>query len=437
MTTKRRSRTLLAALAGVSLTLAACGQAENLADQGGGDDGGDGGPVNLRFTWWGADARADLTEQVIARFEEQHPNITVTPEWTSWDSYWDRLATATAAGDAPDIIQMDESQIAAYGSQGSLLDLETLDGLDLSGMSEDVLLTGEVDGTLYGAPVGIAQHALAYNPEMLQEAGIEVPDDTTWTWEDFYEIAGQVHSELGGDAYGIDYWSLQLANLQIQARQRGEEVFNREDENPVSRETIIDFYETNQDLVDSGAVPPPTLQTESIGVALEQNPFATGRAAFTPLWHTQVQAYVDASGVEMGLLRMPASTPGEHHMVNKASMYWSIAQSTQHPEEAATFVNFMLNDEEAARIFGVERGVPADPEIQEVIEPELSPTGRNSVEFASDLQDEVVPPPQVTPSEASTFGDDFERITGEVLFGDRTPGEAADELLGILEGYQQ
>ncbi len=432
-----RRRRLAAVTAAGCLALAACGQAENLEEQRGGDDGGGGdGPVELRFTWWGADARGDLTQEVIDLFEEEHPDIRIQPQWTSWESYWDRLNTEAAAGDMPDIIQMDESQIATYGQQGTLRDLGSLDGLDLSGMEDNVLQTGEVDGTLYGAPVGIALHAMAYNPEVLDQAGIEVPDDTTWSWEDFYDISAQVHEELGDGVHGIDFYSLQSANLQFVARQKGEEVFPREDETPITRETIVEFFEQNLELVETGAVPPGDVQTEGVGLSLEQSPFAVDEAAFTPLWHTQVQAYVDASGIEMGLLRQPALEPGDHRMVNKASMYWSIAESTDHPEEAATFVDFLLNDPEAARILGVERGVPAIPEIQEVIEPDLGPTGQLSVEFAADLQDEVVPPPQVTPSGASTWSDDYQRIAGEVLFGQITPEDAADQLLGIIEGYQ-
>ncbi|GAA4428008.1 extracellular solute-binding protein [Georgenia halophila] len=437
-TPARKRRTLLVASAAAALTLAACGQSENMDDQGGGGGDDDGGPVELRFTWWGADARAELTEEVVTLFEEKHPDIDIQTQWSSWESYWDRLSTGTAAADMPDIIQMDESQIATYGSQGTLLDLQSVDSLDLSGMEDNVLSTGEVDGTLYGAPVGIALHAIAYNPEILEQAGIEVPDDTTWTWDEFYELAGQAHDELGDQGvYGIDFWSLQSANLQNVARQKGEEVFPREDETPISRETIVEFFEQNLELMETGAVPPGDLQIEGVGLSLEQSPFAVNETAFHPLWHTQVQAYVDASGVQMGLLRQPALEPGEHHMVNKASMYWSIAQNTQHPEEAATFVDFLLNDEEAARVLGVERGVPAIPAIQEVIEPELGPTGQMSVQFAADLQDEVVPPPQVTPSGASTWSDDYQRIAGEVLFRDSTPEEAADELLTIIEGYQE
>lgn len=124
-------------------------------------------------------------------------------------------------------------------------------------------------------------------------------------------------------------------------------------------------------------------------------------------------------------------------MVNKASMYWSIAAETEHPEEAAMLVDFLINDSDAAKVLGVERGVPANPEIQEVIRPDLSPTGVMALEFAADLQDEVVDPPQVTPTAASDFDLQVGRIGSEVLFGSMSPEQAAEAVVDVLEGYRE
>src|SRR5688572_6150035 len=82
-----------------------------------------GGPVTLRFTWWGSDTRHQLTQKVIDAFEAENPNIKIKGEYGEWNGYWDKLATQTAANDSPDIIQMDEKYIAEYGGRGALLDL--------------------------------------------------------------------------------------------------------------------------------------------------------------------------------------------------------------------------------------------------------------------------------------------------------------------------
>ncbi|MBB5924493.1 ABC-type glycerol-3-phosphate transport system substrate-binding protein, partial [Actinoalloteichus hoggarensis] len=78
----QRGRSVLAA-AVVAGLVTACGGA-------GGDSDGQ---VELRFTWWGSDDRAEITEEAIALFEERHPNITVNTSYAAFSGYFERLAT--------------------------------------------------------------------------------------------------------------------------------------------------------------------------------------------------------------------------------------------------------------------------------------------------------------------------------------------------------
>ena len=69
-----------------------------------------------------------------------------------------------------------------------------------------------------------------------------------------------------------------------------------------------------------------------------------------------------------------------------------------------------MTDPAAIKILKVERGIPAIPAVQSEIEPLLD-RDRQDVAwtFAQDLQAEVVPPPQVTPQNASGFGAEVTR----------------------------
>lgn len=135
---------------------------------------------------WGNDSRLKITQQAVAAFTTANPDIAVTVENSEWSAYWDKLATTTAANDSPDVVQMDESYIAAYGGRDALLDLnEQSSVLDLSAMDAKVLDTGKVDGTLVGAPVGVANFSVAANPKVLKQAGWPCPTTgpgpgTTW-----------------------------------------------------------------------------------------------------------------------------------------------------------------------------------------------------------------------------------------------------------------
>ena len=177
--------------------------------------------VTLRVSTWGNDSRVRLTQEAVDAFTAANPDIKVTIENTDWGGYWDKLATMTAGDNSPDVIQMDESYIAAYGTRDALLDLDTVkDNLDLSAMDAKVLDTGKVGATLVGAPIGVANFSVAVNPEVLKKAGVSMPDDKTWTWDQLAQVAAQVTGKLGSQGvYGFDGFGTGAAELGAWARQ--------------------------------------------------------------------------------------------------------------------------------------------------------------------------------------------------------------------------
>ena len=430
----RRSTLALLASAGLVPALAACGP--NASP---GSGGGGGGP--LRIYWWGGDLRNGMTREALDLFTAAHDDIEVAPEYSEWTGYWDKLATQFAGGDAPDVLQMDEAYIDSYGSRSSLLDLETVsDVLDLSAMDEAVLETGRLaDGTLVGAPLGIGIFSVGVNPTILEKAGVEMPEDTTWTWDDFAEVSAAVSEwakTAGEDVVGFDFFGTGVAELGAWARQSGEQLFPREDETLVSVETITAYLEHALTLVQTGATAAPSEQLEDAAAGVEQGRFGTNRAAFHLQFHTQVQTFQKSSGSPLTLLRLPALTSGDHQMVNKASMYWSISAKAADPTRAGTLVDFLLRDKEAAKVLKIERGVTAFPELQTEIESVLDENEMVSLEFARTMQEEVVRPPLVTPASGVGFGDELSRLGEESLFGKRPPAEVAEEIHSALTGMQ-
>src|SRR4051812_45495381 len=215
-----RSRLLTALLLPVCLLVpAACGSGSGQSQSG--------EPVTLRVSTWGNDSRLKITQKAVDAFTAANPNIKVNIENSEWTAYWDKLATATAGKNAPDVIQMDESYIAAYGGRHALLDLtKEKSSLDLSAMDPKVLDTGKVDGTLVGAPIGIANFSIGANPQLLKKAGVSLPDDKTWTWDQLAQMSAQVSQKLGSQGvYGFDGFGTGAAELGAWARQRGEEVW--------------------------------------------------------------------------------------------------------------------------------------------------------------------------------------------------------------------
>lgn len=420
----RKAIGIVAIAASAALILSGCASGGATADKAELSDE----PVTLRFTWWGNDARTANTEAVIAAFEEENPNITIEPQFTDWNGYWDKLATETAANDAPDIIQMDEKYISTYGGRGALLDLnDTGDAIDLADFPESAIESGTIDGALYGIPVGLTSYAILANPTLLESAGIEMPDDTTWTWDDLREAGAAVSAAGGGSVFGIQSWGFEDGGLKNWARQLGDELYNDKGEVSIKQETLASWWQYLLDLTNDGITPPPASTIEKQGAGLAESFTATNSAAFGNWWNSQLTALSEASGTELKLMRIPTFDDAEEGSAYyKPSMYWSVSARTEHPAEAALFLDYMLNTEEAADLLLTERGVPANEKIRAYLEPKLSETDKAVVAFLDDMADVVGEASPITPPGGSAVESVVKQYTEQVLFGQATPEQAAE-----------
>lgn len=406
--------------------LTACGTG------GGGDVEMSDEPVTIRMTWWGADTRAELTNQAIAAFEKEHPNITVKGEFKDWAGYWDALATTTAANDSPDVIQMDELYLASYGDRGTLLDLaDTSEFLDTSGFEEETLETGKIDGTQYAIPIGAGMLASVVNADLFAQYGVELPDDATWTWDDYAAIANELTEKSGGaingsgltggtDAGSIRYW----------ARLHGNELYSEDGEVTLDPAVLTALWEYNLGLVESGGVESAAQSVESQSAGIEGGSLATGKIAMGFGYNTQITPLLAASGADLRLLQLPGNAEAAANFI-KPSMYWAVSSQSEHPAEAATLIDFLVNHEAAADILGTERGIPANPAMREHVAADLDEGGQLAVDYIETAA--AGPAVAVSPNGGSGFDPMIQRYTQEVMFGERTPQEAAEAFIDELK----
>lgn len=428
-----RAAAIVAMSAAAAIVLSAC------SGSAGGTSGDDlklsDKPVTLSFTWWGNDARTAITQKLIAAFEKKHPTITIKPQFTDWAGYWDKLATETAANNTPDIIQMDEKYISTYGGRGALLDLKSMGkSLDLSDFPKSALQTGDVDGKLYGVPVGLTSYSFIVNPTLLADAGVSLPDDKTWTWDDLKAAGAAVSKAGGGKVFGVQSWGFEDGGLNNWARQHGDALYNKKGEVVIKPETLTSWWQYLLDLTNEGVTPPASGTIEKQTAGLSASYTATNTAAFGNWWNSQLTALSDASGQPLKLMRIPTSPDAkEGSAYYKPSMYWSVSSRTKHPAEAALFLDYLANSKEAADLLLTERGVPANTTIRAYIAPKLSDTDKQVVAFLDDLADSVGEAPPVTPAGGSAIEALLTQYTEKVLFKKATPADAASGFIKDLK----
>ncbi|KIS28511.1 ABC transporter substrate-binding protein [Arthrobacter sp. SPG23] len=390
--------------------------------------------VTLRFAWWGNEYLNAQTQKVIDAFEADHPNIKIKAAPGEWSGYWDKLATTTAANDAPDVIQMDQKYIAEYGGRGALLDLAKQDGIDLSKMDQEQLASGRYNDAQYGLSTGKNAYVVMANTKVFEAANVPLPDDATWTWDDFNEIATKLTEAGGGKNYGAAYGSNE-ADLIIWLRQHGENLYSQDGKLDFNTGTAASFWERLKKQRDSQASPPATVATEDAGAGLEESLFGTNRIGMAWWWTNQLGSLQTITGSGIKMLRAP-STDGkatDNGMYYKPSMFWSASSRSKNPEAAATFINYLANSPEAGEILMTDRGVPANSEVLTSITSKLKPADSTVVNFLQDIKPDMAEAPPVPPVGSGSVQNVIKRYTDEVLYDRKTPSAAAEEFKKEVE----
>jgi multiple sugar transport system substrate-binding protein len=407
---------------------------------GGGSQGGGGGQggTTLALAWWGNPTRNKNTQAEIDAYVKAHPEVTIKGQPGDFSTYWDKLATQTAGGNSPDIIQMDMAYISEYGNRGALLDLAKV---DTSKFAEGTVDSGKINNTLVGINAGINSALIFANPKVFEKAKVDLPNDTTWTWDQLSEVAAEVASKAGVP-YGMASLFGPDSMFGTFVRQNGKELFTDKGLafEPAEAQAWFDLMVKFQK---AGAIGSPQQISEegvsSSAKPLDQSALVTGKAAMQ-YWNTnQLEAINAAAKQEMKLLRGPslAGKATERKTWYKASMLWSASAKTKNPEAAVAWINWWVNSTEAVDIDKGERGIPANTELLQHITPQLSPAQQTVAKYLADIKPELGPTPIAPPPGGGKMADIMFRYATDVLFGRTSTADAAKKFVDEVKSNLQ
>ena len=444
----KRKLALLLTAAMTAASLAACGSssasgdtaADTTAAEAGttetaeSTEGSNSGSANLVMAWWGNQTRNERTQKIIDLYSEQNPGVAIDGQFSEFNDYWQKLATAAAGHSMPDIVQMDYKYLNQYVTNGLLVDLTPYveDGtIDTADCNQDVLNSGSVNGGLYALCNGINSPALLYNKTLLDENGITVKDNMTL--DEFIDVCKEVYEKTG-----------YKTNLCYNQNEQWIEYFLRADDIVLyedgklggdSYEPYADFFKLYEDGLKDGYVIDPSVFAErSIG-SVEQDPLVYGSSPETMSWcafaySNQLTATVSAApeGTEIGLTTWPSADPKKSDYL-KPSQFFAISSDSKNPEEAAKILNFITNDVDCNNILLGERGIPLSSKTAEAIAPNLDETTQKVITFVNDVvsanSSQVNPP---STNGASEVNDLINKLQEQVCYGQLSAEDAGKQL---------
>jgi multiple sugar transport system substrate-binding protein len=163
----------------------------------------------VTINWWGTERGRDTAETremhfTLARaFEETHPNTKVAVSLFPSRGFSNRVLTAIAAGEGPDVwYHYFATDIA---TQGFLADLTPyIEAADYDPAERWFPIGNQravYDGRYYGVPRDATAGFIAYNKDMFDAAGLAYPEEG-WTIADYRDMAIAL-TDVAADQYGI------------------------------------------------------------------------------------------------------------------------------------------------------------------------------------------------------------------------------------------
>lgn len=168
----------------MALALAVAGCAGSGGDSGSGSGATTpAGPRTLTVWLMNGSAPDKLTGALHKEFQDTHPGVTVKFEVQQWNGIQDKLTTALASNDAPDVIELGNTQAPKFAAEDVLADLSA----DAGGFNRDQWLaglaaSGEWDGKTYAVPFYAANRMVLYRKDMFEQAGITATPTSRAEW---------------------------------------------------------------------------------------------------------------------------------------------------------------------------------------------------------------------------------------------------------------
>lgn len=415
---RRLLRGLAATAIALPLALTGCGEDEAATDPN--------APVTIEFFWWGGEARAEMTQKALDLYRAKHPNVTINATWQAFDGYYDKLATISAGGNAPDIFQIDDNGLAEYAGRNVTLDLTKLvaDGkIDLSKHDEGLTKYGQLDGKQVAVATGENTPAMIYDKAKLTELGLPEPQEG-WSYEQLFDWAAQVSAKGGGKYWGTMDTSTDYKALWLWLRAQGKEFYDGQ-KLAFTEADLVNWFKLWQDARAKNATPPAEVVHEAVTGSVATQLVVTGKAATSFMWSNQLTELQKATKNELGMVAYPGDPKGQWA---RASLYWAASRTTKHPEVVADVINFLVNDAEVAKLFGVDRGLPANADTRKEIEAAATdPAVKATIAFETALAPKFGPAPAPPPKGHSGLRNKLRDIAESVSYGKATPEDAAKQ----------
>ncbi len=145
------------------------------------------------ITFWAMGAEGEYVNRLIPDFEKEFPDIKVKVQQVPWTAAQEKLITAYASNNFPDVCQLGNTWLAQFAALKGIEPLEELVAssgeISDSNYFEGIWNTNIIDSKLYGIPWYVDTRLLFYRKDIFKKAGFDNPPRS---WNELLEISRKI-----------------------------------------------------------------------------------------------------------------------------------------------------------------------------------------------------------------------------------------------------
>ena len=281
----------------------------------------------------------DYFNSLIAQFEKENPGTKVRWVDVPWADMQSKILTATSAGTAPDVVNLNPDFAAQLAGRNAWMDLDSrIPDKDRSQYLPKIWQAGTLDGKAFGIPWYLTTSVTIYNQDLLKKAGVASPPKT---YAELAQVAKQVKEKTGKYAFFMTFVPEDSAEALQSFVQMGAPLLNAQGKaafNTPAGKAVFQYW---TDLYKQGLLPKEAL-TQGHRRAIEL--YQAGETAILtsgPQFLKTIETNAPA------IAKVSATSPqisGDTAKKNVAVMNLVIPRNTDQPDAALKFALFVTNN---------------------------------------------------------------------------------------------
>lgn len=281
-----------------------------------------GGKITItEMDYWSIATQSAILSKLFSQYEKLHPNVTIQRNAVPFADLIPKADQEAASHTLPNLIAMDNPDVAAFASTGALTQLDSYfqGQLNASNYYAGPLQTTLYQNKTYSLPVGSNDLALYYNIKDFQAAGLAPP--TTWS-----ELTADAKLLTQGNTFGFAFSATadEEATFQLEPFLWS----NQGDLSQINSPQSVAALQLLTDMVNNGSASKAVLTWNQPDVATQ---FGEGHAAMMENgpWElpTLEQQYNMKYGTDFGVVTMPVPQAGGKAEVPLGGEEWCIPVS--------------------------------------------------------------------------------------------------------------